>query len=237
VFWFWKPLILHYVVLKDVCISLTISSNCERLNFEAWIAFKLHLLTVRQVVTIATYSFFLAALVGRQYVAGANKPFQMEIDTYIPVFTILQFFFFMGLLKVSSLCNLTRSFIFFFINQSQIFFVNQSFIAFTVKGIVISLPSPIQPILRIIYYSLYIFLTSSKPAKCKFHEGEINFNSDELRTKGESGGFWPEWIRALPLLSSRVQGMRAPGLRVSSRGSSYFRSQGRPPLVQQHKTD
>jgi bestrophin, other len=53
-----------------------------------------------QVVTIATYSFFLAALVGRQYVAGANKPFQMEIDTYIPVFTILQFFFFMGLLKV-----------------------------------------------------------------------------------------------------------------------------------------
>jgi hypothetical protein len=52
------------------------------------------------VVTIATYSFFLAALVGRQYVAGANKPFQMEIDIYIPVFTILQFFFFMGLLKV-----------------------------------------------------------------------------------------------------------------------------------------
>lgn len=53
-----------------------------------------------QVVTLATYSFFIAAVVGRQYVEHSNKPMQMEIDTYLPVFTILQFFFFMGLLKV-----------------------------------------------------------------------------------------------------------------------------------------
>lgn len=53
-----------------------------------------------QVVTIATYSFFLAALVGRQYVDEDRKSFQMEIDIYLPVFTILQFFFYMGLLKV-----------------------------------------------------------------------------------------------------------------------------------------
>lgn len=52
------------------------------------------------MVTIATYSFFLAALVGRQYVDEDQKSFQMEIDIYLPVFTILQFFFYMGLLKV-----------------------------------------------------------------------------------------------------------------------------------------
>jgi hypothetical protein len=56
-----------------------------------------------QVVTIATYSFFLAALVGRQYVEERSKSYQMEVDIYVPVFTILQFFFYMGLLKVSLL--------------------------------------------------------------------------------------------------------------------------------------
>jgi hypothetical protein len=55
------------------------------------------------VVTIATYSFFLAALVGRQYVEERSKSYQMEVDIYVPVFTILQFFFYMGLLKVSYL--------------------------------------------------------------------------------------------------------------------------------------
>lgn len=65
-----------------------------------------------QVVTLATYSFFLAALVGRQYIdettSLSKKQFQMEIDTYVPLFTILQFFFYMGLLKVS---NITLSFV------------------------------------------------------------------------------------------------------------------------------
>jgi hypothetical protein len=55
-----------------------------------------------QVVTIATYSFFLAALVGRQYVEENRKNYQMEVDIYVPLFTILQFFFYMGLLKVTS---------------------------------------------------------------------------------------------------------------------------------------
>ena len=58
-------------------------------------------LVYTQVVTLATYSFFAVALVARQYIDGNEKQFQLEIDTYIPVFTILQFFFFMGLLKVA----------------------------------------------------------------------------------------------------------------------------------------
>ncbi|XP_066996529.2 uncharacterized protein [Anabrus simplex] len=73
-------------------------SKCGLLWSYDWVSIPL---VYTQVVTIATYSFFLAALVGRQYVDAAKKPLQMEIDIYIPVFTILQFFFFMGLLKVA----------------------------------------------------------------------------------------------------------------------------------------
>ncbi|XP_049847384.1 uncharacterized protein LOC126299489 isoform X1 [Schistocerca gregaria] len=73
-------------------------SKCGLLWSYDWVSIPL---VYTQVVTIATYSFFLAALVGRQYVGDAKKPLQMEIDIYIPVFTILQFFFFMGLLKVA----------------------------------------------------------------------------------------------------------------------------------------
>lgn len=73
-------------------------SKCGLLWSYDWISIPL---VYTQVVTIATYSFFLAALVGRQYVHEAKKQLQMEIDIYLPVFTILQFFFFMGLLKVA----------------------------------------------------------------------------------------------------------------------------------------
>ncbi|XP_073993084.1 bestrophin-4-like isoform X2 [Rhodnius prolixus] len=73
-------------------------SKCGLLWSYDWISIPL---VYTQVVTLATYSFFLAALVGRQYVEEAKKQLQMEIDIYLPVFTILQFFFFMGLLKVA----------------------------------------------------------------------------------------------------------------------------------------
>lgn len=58
-------------------------------------------LVYTQVVTLATYSFFAVALIGRQYIEGVEKQFQLKIDKYVPIFTILQFFFFMGLLKVA----------------------------------------------------------------------------------------------------------------------------------------
>ncbi|KAL1115874.1 hypothetical protein AAG570_006163, partial [Ranatra chinensis] len=73
-------------------------SKCGLLWSYDWISIPL---VYTQVVTLATYSFFLAALVGRQYVEKSGKELQMEIDIYLPVFTILQFFFFMGLLKVA----------------------------------------------------------------------------------------------------------------------------------------
>jgi hypothetical protein len=53
-----------------------------------------------QVVTVAVYSFFLACLIGRQFL-NPNKDYPgHEMDLVVPVFTILQFLFYMGWLKV-----------------------------------------------------------------------------------------------------------------------------------------
>ncbi|KAK8748042.1 hypothetical protein OTU49_016283 [Cherax quadricarinatus] len=56
---------------------------------------------IMEVVTIATYAFFLAAIVGRQFVEKSPYAYKAKLDLYIPFFTILQFFFYMGLLKVA----------------------------------------------------------------------------------------------------------------------------------------
>ncbi|WAR05255.1 BEST3-like protein [Mya arenaria] len=54
-------------------------------------------LVYTQVVTLAVYMFFGACLIGRQYVENvADVP-----DLYIPFFTLLQFLFYMGWLKVA----------------------------------------------------------------------------------------------------------------------------------------
>ena len=60
-------------------------------------------------MTLATYVFFIFTVIGRQkidtmkkgeYMRSGRMP--MDIDLYIPVYTVLQFFFYMGLLKVLS---------------------------------------------------------------------------------------------------------------------------------------
>ena len=65
------------------------------------------------MVTLATYLFFIFTLIGRQKIQGfgvrdngkdvrmASGRIPIDIDLYIPIFTVLQFFFFMGLLKVA----------------------------------------------------------------------------------------------------------------------------------------
>merc|ERR1719336_984538 len=61
-----------------------------------------------QVVTLATYLFFIFTIVGRQKIEGYQGDKRMpsgrmvlDIDLYLPIYTILQFFFYMGLLKVA----------------------------------------------------------------------------------------------------------------------------------------
>lgn len=55
------------------------------------------------MVTLATYAFFAAALFGRQYVQSKDPIIAKELhfDFYVPAFTVVQYFLYMGLLKVA----------------------------------------------------------------------------------------------------------------------------------------
>ncbi|KAJ8779530.1 hypothetical protein J1605_012414 [Eschrichtius robustus] len=84
-------------------------AKCSMLFHYDWISIPL---VYTQVVTIAVYSFFALSLVGRQFVeseAGAAKPREPlepgpalgDLDMYVPLTTLLQFFFYAGWLKVA----------------------------------------------------------------------------------------------------------------------------------------
>lgn len=69
---------------------------CGMLFSYDWISIPL---VYTQVVTLAIYTYFLATVMGRQYLKSSGV--DREIDLYIPIFTLLQFFFYMGWLKVA----------------------------------------------------------------------------------------------------------------------------------------
>ncbi|XP_064545899.1 bestrophin-2 isoform X4 [Drosophila montana] len=66
-------------------------------------------LVYTQVVTLAVYSYFLTCVMGQQWTNGkvvGTSSYLNKVDLYFPVFTTLQFFFYMGWLKVAeSLIN------------------------------------------------------------------------------------------------------------------------------------
>ncbi|XP_078612887.1 bestrophin-2a-like [Branchiostoma floridae x Branchiostoma japonicum] len=58
-------------------------------------------LVYTQVVTVAVYTFLLSCLMGRQYLDPTQGYEGHDVDLYVPAFTLLQFFFYMGWLKVA----------------------------------------------------------------------------------------------------------------------------------------
>jgi hypothetical protein len=50
-------------------------------------------------VTLAVYSFLLSTLMGRQFLDTEKDYPGYNVDLVVPVFTFLQFFFYMGWLK------------------------------------------------------------------------------------------------------------------------------------------
>ncbi|XP_042341677.1 bestrophin-2 [Plectropomus leopardus] len=58
-------------------------------------------LVYTQVVTLAVYSFFLVCLIGRQFLDPNQGYPGHDLDLYVPIFTLLQFFFYAGWLKVA----------------------------------------------------------------------------------------------------------------------------------------
>lgn len=57
--------------------------------------------SIVQVVTLAVHTYFLTTLMGRQFLDPSKDYDGHEVDFYFPVFTFLQFFFYMGWLKVA----------------------------------------------------------------------------------------------------------------------------------------
>eukprot|EP00058_Branchiostoma_floridae_P007277 XP_002592765.1 hypothetical protein BRAFLDRAFT_65345 [Branchiostoma floridae] len=58
-------------------------------------------LVYTQVVTVAVYTFFVSCLMGRQWLDPGKGYTGHEVDLYFPIFTVLQFLFYMGWLKVA----------------------------------------------------------------------------------------------------------------------------------------
>ncbi|XP_076326843.1 bestrophin homolog 15-like isoform X2 [Tachypleus tridentatus] len=75
-------------------------SKCGLLWSYDWISIPL---VYTQVVTLATYTFFVACVFGRQYVNSPDPVIQGKrpFDYYVPVFTVFEFLLYMGLLKVA----------------------------------------------------------------------------------------------------------------------------------------
>ncbi|XP_041849110.1 bestrophin-4 [Melanotaenia boesemani] len=75
-------------------------AKCSLLFHYDWISIPL---VYTQVVTIAVYSYFAFCVIGRQFLNPEKGYNGHKLDMYIPVFTLLQFFFYAGWLKVGEL--------------------------------------------------------------------------------------------------------------------------------------
>ncbi|XP_022414157.1 bestrophin-2 [Delphinapterus leucas] len=85
--------------LKLLLEELTVfRAKCGMLFHYDWISIPL---VYTQVVTIAVYSYFLACLIGRQFLDPAQGYKDHDLDLCVPIFTLLQFFFYAGWLKVA----------------------------------------------------------------------------------------------------------------------------------------
>uniref|UniRef100_A0A3Q2XSP7 Bestrophin homolog n=1 Tax=Hippocampus comes TaxID=109280 RepID=A0A3Q2XSP7_HIPCM len=68
-------------------------AKCSLLFHYDWISIPL---VYTQVVTLAVYSFFAFCVVGRQFLNPEKGYKDHKLDLYVPIFTLLQFFFYVG---------------------------------------------------------------------------------------------------------------------------------------------
>lgn len=77
---------------------LIVRSKCGELI--GWNTYNIPLVYT-QVVTIAVYTFFVFSIIGEQFLDPSKKYEDRGIDIYVPVFSFLQLFFYIGWLKVA----------------------------------------------------------------------------------------------------------------------------------------
>ena len=88
-------------IMKEFC---EFRAKCGLLWCYDWVSIPM---VYTQVVTLATYLFFVFTIIGRQKIENYSRErmpsgrIPLDIDLYIPIYTVLQFFFYMGLLKVA----------------------------------------------------------------------------------------------------------------------------------------
>ncbi|XP_044749295.1 bestrophin-2-like [Coccinella septempunctata] len=89
------------LIRDDECVEKILDAlndfrdKCARLLDYDWISVPL---VYTQVVTIAVYSYFLISVIGNQHINGKNENI---ISSYFPLLPVMEFFFYMGWLKVA----------------------------------------------------------------------------------------------------------------------------------------
>ena len=84
--------------VSDVNNELSkLRTHCGTIICYDWVSLPL---VYTQVVTLAVYSFFVVTLLGRQWL-NPNRVDVKQVDYMFPFFTILQFLFYVGWLKVA----------------------------------------------------------------------------------------------------------------------------------------
>ncbi|ESO07552.1 hypothetical protein HELRODRAFT_76057, partial [Helobdella robusta] len=94
-----KGYILDNYLMKSLIDEILVyRGNLGMLYSYDWISVPL---VYTQVTTLAVYSFFLGCTLGRQFLDPVMNYPGHNVDLYVPFFTLLQFFFYMGWLKVA----------------------------------------------------------------------------------------------------------------------------------------
>ncbi|XP_074600332.1 bestrophin-1-like isoform X2 [Brevipalpus obovatus] len=91
--------IKHGRFLSDILSEMhAFRGNCGMLFAFDWVSIPL---VYTQTVTICVYTYFGAKLIGRQFTESKLNDPKISFNSYVPLFTLFEFFFFMGWLKVA----------------------------------------------------------------------------------------------------------------------------------------
>lgn len=108
----YKPLVWTQALVLDHCrdslapapiisyflnMLFKVRRQCHRLHCYDWVCLPL---VYTQVSALCTYGYFALCLIGRQFIDNRSPYGEKKVDYYIPIFSILEFLFYIGWFKV-----------------------------------------------------------------------------------------------------------------------------------------